>query len=68
MRGKGINYDTGFLRAGGSTHEPFDPDVVRREMSIIHDDLHCTAVRVTGGDLGRLKIAATHAADAGLDV
>jgi hypothetical protein len=68
MRGKGINYDTGFLRAGGSTHEPFDPDVVRREMGIIHDDLHCNAVRITGGDLDRLKIAASHAADAGLEV
>jgi hypothetical protein len=68
MRGKGVNYDTGFLRAGGSTHEPFDPDIVRREMGIIHDDLHCNAVRVTGGDLDRLKIAATHAAEAGFKV
>jgi hypothetical protein len=65
MRAKGINYDTGFLSAGTSTHEPFDPDVVRREMRIIRDDLHCTAVRITGGDPDRLEIAATHAADAG---
>jgi hypothetical protein len=31
---------------------------VKREMRIIHDDLHCTAVRVTGGDrdhLGRRR-------------
>src|SRR5215216_2494799 len=68
MRGKGINYDTGFLRAGGSTHEPFDPEIVRREMGVIHDDLHCNAVRITGGDLERLKIAASHAAAAGLEV
>src|SRR5918911_951465 len=68
MRGKGINYDTGFLSAGTSTHEPFDPDVVRREMRVIRDDLHCTAVRITGGDPDRLEIAATHAADAGLEV
>jgi hypothetical protein len=68
MRGKGITYDTGFLSAGTSTHEPFDPDVVRREMRVIRDDLHCTAVRITGGDPDRLKIAATHAADAGLEV
>jgi len=68
MRAKGINYDTGFLSAGTSTHEPFDTNVVRREMRIIRDDLHCTAVRITGGDPDRLEIAATHAADAGLEV
>ena len=68
MRGKGITYDTGFLSAGTSTREPFDPEVVRREMRIIRDDLHCNAVRVTGGDPDRLEIAATHAAEAGLEV
>jgi hypothetical protein len=68
MRAKGINYDTGFLSAGTSTHEPFDPEVVRREMRIIRDDLHCSAVRITGGNPDRLEIAATHAADAGLEV
>jgi len=68
MRGKGITHDTGFLSAGTSTREPFDSEVVRREMLVIHDDLHCNAVRITGGDPVRLKIAATHAADAGLEV
>jgi hypothetical protein len=68
MRGKGITYDTGFLSAGTSTREPFDPDVVRREMRVIRDDLHCNAVRVTGGYADRLKIAATYAADARLEV
>jgi hypothetical protein len=68
MRAKGINYDTGFLSAGTSTHELFDPEIVRREMRIIKDDLHCTAVRITGGDPDRLEIAATHAAKAGLEV
>lgn len=68
MRGKGINYDTGFLNAGTSTHEPFDPEMVRREMRVIHDDLHCTAVRITGGDPERLEIAASYAAEAGLEV
>jgi hypothetical protein len=68
MRGKGITYDTGFLHRGTSSHEPFDPEIVKREMQIIHDDLHCTAVRVTGGDPDRLEVAATHAAAAGLEV
>jgi hypothetical protein len=68
LRGKGITYDTGFFYAGTSTHEPFDPEVVKREMHIIHDDLHSNAVRITGGDVDRLEIAALHAADAGLEV
>jgi hypothetical protein len=58
MRGKGVCYDTGFFNRGVSTHEPFDPEVVERELRIIREDLHCTAVRLTGGDLERLKIAA----------
>ena len=67
MRGKGITYDTGFLSAGTSTHEPFDPDVVRREMRVIHDDLHCNAVRITGGVVDRLEVAAELAARVGLE-
>jgi hypothetical protein len=68
MRGKGICYDTGFLNRGVSTHEPFDPEVVRRELRIVAGDLRCNAVRITGGDLERLKITASHAAAAGLEV
>ncbi|MEO3888969.1 hypothetical protein [Nonomuraea sp. B5E05] len=68
MRAKGITYDTGFIRNGGSSRERFDPDVVRRELKIIRDDLHCTAVRVIGGDPGRLELAATYASDLGLEV
>jgi hypothetical protein len=68
MRGKGITYDTGFFYAGVSTRETFDPEVVKREMHIIHDDLHCNAVRIFGGNADRLEIAALHAADAGLEV
>ena len=68
MRVFGVTYDTGFPSAGTTTHEPFLPDVVRREMRIIRDELHCEAVRVTGGDADRLETAARHAAAAGLEV
>src|SRR3954451_20361285 len=68
MRGKGVTYDTGFFNAGVNTHESFDSDVVQREMRIIHHDLHCNAVRITGGNADRLEIAATHGATAGLEV
>ncbi|MFI9598170.1 hypothetical protein [Nonomuraea sp. NPDC052265] len=68
MRAKGISYDTGFVFNGSIGHPGFDPDVVAREMRVIRDDLHCTAVRVMGGDPERLEIAAGHAAALGLEV
>lgn len=68
MRAFGINYDTGFISGGTTTHEPFRPDIVRREMRVIHDELRCDAVRVTGGHADRLETAARAAADAGLEV
>jgi hypothetical protein len=68
MRIRGINYDTGFISGGATTHEPFDPEIVRREMQIIRHDLHCNGVRITGGYADRLEIAANYAAEAGLEV
>ncbi|WP_433192784.1 hypothetical protein ACQP1G_29330 [Nocardia sp. CA-107356] len=68
MRAIGVCYDTGFVNRGNSTHEPFDPDAVLRDMRAIHDDLHCDAVRITGGYVERLKQAAALAADVGLEV
>jgi hypothetical protein len=68
MRGKGINYDTGFINKGVSSRDPFDTAVVRRELQIIREALRCNAVRVTGGDPERLEIAARIAAEAGLEV
>ena len=46
----------------------FDPELVGRELRIIRDDLHCTAVRVIGGDPERIELAAAFAADLGLEV
>jgi hypothetical protein len=68
MRAKGISYDTGFVRDGSISRQRFDPDEVRRELAIIRDDLHCAAVRVIGGDPERLELAATAAAELGLEV
>jgi hypothetical protein len=68
MRGKGINYDTGFYPAGNSSRPDFDPAIVQQEMRVIARDLGCTAVRISGGDPERLSIAAQHAAAAGLEV
>jgi hypothetical protein len=68
VRGKGITYDTGFINGGVRTREAFEQEVVGRELRVIREDLHCTAVRITGGDPDRLEVAATHAAEAGLEV
>jgi hypothetical protein len=68
MRAKGIAYDTGFVINGRISRESFDPDVVKRELTIIRDDLHCNAVHIVGGDPERLELAARCAADLGLEV
>ena len=68
MRARGITYDTGFIRDGASSRERFEPDVVERELRIIRDDLHCNAVRITGGDPARIELAAAFAVGLGLEV
>jgi len=68
MRGKGINYDTGFFPGGKDSRPGFAEETARREMRVIAEDLHCTAVRISGGDPERLSIAAQCAAEAGLEV
>ncbi len=63
-----MTYDTGFIRNGEISRECFDPGVVRRELAIIRDDLHCNAVQLIGGDPGRLELAAGYAAELGLEI
>ncbi|MFI7669704.1 hypothetical protein [Nocardia sp. NPDC049526] len=68
MRAKGISYSTGFLGIGGLSRQSFDAAEVERELRIIRDDLHCNAIRVMGGDPDRIELAATYAAELGLEV
>ncbi|KAA2263037.1 hypothetical protein F0L68_11095 [Solihabitans fulvus] len=68
MRAKGIAYDTGFVRNGEISRDSFELDVVRRELAIIRDDLHCNAVHIVGGSPDRLELAARCAAEVGLEV
>jgi hypothetical protein len=68
MRARGMTYDTGLVVHGRISREYFDPAVVRRELTIIRDDLHCNAVQIIGGDPGRLELAADAAAELGLEV
>ncbi|MGW5053070.1 hypothetical protein [Actinokineospora sp. NPDC004072] len=68
MRIKGITYDTGFLNGTATTRPTFDPQDVARDLRAIRHDLRCAAVRLTGGDLDRLDLAARLAAEVGLEV
>jgi hypothetical protein len=68
MRAKGIAYDTGFVVDGRNSIEHLDMDRVRRELRIIRDDLHCTAVHLVGADPSRLARAGRYAAELGLEV
>jgi hypothetical protein len=68
MRGKGINYDTGFLPGNHDSRPDFDPAVVAAEMRIIARELRCTAVRVSGSKPERISVAAQAAAAEGLEV
>jgi hypothetical protein len=68
MRTFGVNYDTGLVVDGRSTRATFDERIVRRELQIVADDLHASAVRITGEDADRLEVAARHASAAGLQV
>lgn len=68
MRARGMTYDTGFVLHGRVSPPHLDPGVVRRELTVIRDDLHCNAVQVIGGDPGRLELAAGIAAALGLEV
>jgi hypothetical protein len=63
-----MTYDTGFIRNGEISRKSFDPEVVRRELAIIRDDLHCTAVQLIGGDPRRLELAGRCAAELGLEI
>lgn len=64
----GINYDTGIFPGKRQSRAVFNPEQVEFDMNVIARELHCAAVRVTGGDLDRLTVAAGFAVDAGLDV
>lgn len=64
----GINYDTGVFPGGRESRPIFKREQVAFDMSVIAHDLRCTAVRVTGGDIEKLTLAADCAADAGLEI
>ena len=67
MNRKGVCYDAGAFM-GLNWRPVFDPRVVRRELQIIKEDLHCNAVSIGARDVGRIVIAAKAALEQGLEV
>jgi hypothetical protein len=69
MKRKGINYDVGIEFHRGYMSRPiFDSAIVRRELEIILQDLHCNAIRISGTGIERLIVTAEEALKQGLEV
>ena len=73
MQHKGVHYDTGAVFRGpgyamSTRRTPPDMAVVRRELEIIRDDLHATAVRIVGSEVDRLSAVASVTLELGLEV
>src|SRR5260370_42314020 len=68
MGWRGVNYDVGRVRDGVTWRPASDPAETRRELEIIQTDLHCSAVKICGQDIGRLVTTAQAALRQGLEV
>lgn len=66
---RGVNYDVGITFNPDYMSRPdFDRHVVERELTIILEDLHCDAVRISGTDPQRLADTAAIAVGLGFEV
>src|SRR5690242_18091271 len=69
MKIKGVDYDLGVVYVDGISSRPtIDPAIVKREIEIIKNDLHCNAIRLCGLDLERLRLAAEFAIEQDLEI
>ncbi|MFJ4183631.1 hypothetical protein [Kitasatospora sp. NPDC089509] len=69
MKIKGVTYDIGTPTVDGSVTRPdLAAATIERELTAIAEELHCTAVRITGDDLPGLRLAARTAIGLGLAV
>lgn len=65
---KGVCYDAGREMMGACWRPEFDKNTVTRELEIIRNDLHASAVRICGKSLERLEFAGEAALSMGLEV
>jgi hypothetical protein len=66
---RGMNYDVGTsFREGELSRPDFDEAIIKKEISIIKNDLNCDAIKITGYDVQRLAKASEFALEQGLQV
>jgi hypothetical protein len=66
---RGINYDIGTsFRKGELSRPDFDEEIIKKEIRIIKNELHCDAIKITGHDIQRLSKATEFALEQGLQV
>ena len=69
MKYKGINYDIGTTTiTGGLTRQVFDINIIKKEIGIIKNELHCNAIRISGVSIDRIAEASEIALEMGLTV
>jgi len=56
LRAEGVSYDAGTVM-GFNWRPHYNPGEVKRELQIVGEGLHCTAVRISGEDFDRLTLA-----------
>ncbi|HTE00994.1 MAG TPA: hypothetical protein VK668_17000 [Mucilaginibacter sp.] len=66
---RGINYDVGTsFRENELSRPDFDEPIIKKEIEIIKNDLHCDSIRISGYDINRLSKASEFALQQGLQV
>jgi len=66
---RGINYDVGTEFKKGTLSRPnFDETIIKKEIAIIKNELHCDAIKISGYDISRLSKASEFALEQGLQV
>lgn len=68
MPRRGINYDVGTQTGPYLSRDAFDTGQTRNDLTIIRDELHCDAVRISGTSQDRLLAATELALGLGLEV
>ncbi|ADZ09470.1 abortive infection protein [Methanobacterium lacus] len=68
MNRRGVCYDVGRVMMDKNFRPEFDDDIVKQELEIIKEDLHCNVVKICGKDVKRLMRASEFALKLGLEV
>ncbi len=68
MNRRGVCYDVGRVMLDKNFRPEFNVDIVKHELEIIKEDLHCNVVKICGRDVKRLMKASEFALNLGLEV